>query len=139
MKGVLRFFGSICHETVQPSARIYSNSLFDLRMKMLGEMLGEMLDRLTRALRFTQGQVIFGTNFPIEDTCPRKFFLDASSFILHFSFIPVGRVWTWFVGNCGELETSVPERLSLVQFLTMIGQKGRFWRSHCSIECQWSL
>ena len=65
---VLRFFGSKCRETVQPSARISTHSFFDLRMKMLGEMLdrlttnfqhrkqmlgemlGEMFDRLIRAL-----------------------------------------------------------------------------------------
>ena len=64
---VLRFFGSKCRETVQPSARISTQSFFDLRVKMLGEMLdrlttnfkhrkkmfgetlGEMLDRLTLA------------------------------------------------------------------------------------------
>ena len=36
---------------MQPSARIFTQSFFDLRVKMLdemfGEMLGEMLDRLT--------------------------------------------------------------------------------------------
>ena len=93
---VLRFFGSRCRETVQTSARISTHSFFDLRMKMLGEMLdrltnnfqhrktmlGEMLDemfdRLTRALRLTQGQVILGTNFPIEDTCPVLFYISVS-------------------------------------------------------------
>ena len=42
-----RFFGSKCHETVQTSAQTPTQSFFDLRVKILGEMLDEMLDRLT--------------------------------------------------------------------------------------------
>ena len=42
-----RFSGSKCFETVQPSGRTSWQSFFDLRVKMLGEMLDEMFDRLT--------------------------------------------------------------------------------------------
>ena len=44
---VLRFFRSKRRETVQPSARVSTQSFLDQRVNMLGEMLGEMLDRLT--------------------------------------------------------------------------------------------
>ena len=49
---VLRFFGSKCRETVQPSARISTHSFFDLRMKMLGEMLDHLIRALCLRIQF---------------------------------------------------------------------------------------